>query len=147
MKSVKEALTGADRKSVLDDVVALIDSEVSKKSGLSGMALKAGYKVVKKLKGGRMIHMATNHMLNDFTAAIAPLHEEFRAADGSGFAAFLVSNDVRAAEALLGITDQRAARAQTKVLKKTYSKLRPQALGHVKEALPALGHLIDKYAG
>jgi hypothetical protein len=147
MKSVREALTGADRGSVLRDVVALIDSEVSKKSGLSGMALKGGYKVVKKLKGGRMVHAATDHMLNDFTEAIAPLHEEFVSAGQGSFDDFLRVNNGRAAEALLGITDVRAAKAQHKVLKKTYSKLRPQAVGHVKEALPALGRLVEKYTG
>ena len=146
MKPVKEALGEADRSKVVDDVVKLIDAEVARKGGLSGMALKGGYKVVKKLKGGRMIHRATDHMLDDFTEAIAPLHEDFVGQGGQGsFSDYLRKNDTAATNALLNITDRRAAKAENQLMKKTYAKLRPQAVTHVKDALPGLGRLIDKY--
>ncbi len=146
MKPMNEALAEANRSKLLDDVVGLIDEEVGRKGGLSGMALKGGYKVVKGLKDGRMIHKATDQMLDEFTGAIAPLHDEYRqkGAEGS-FADFLKRNEGRASDALLNVTDRRAAKAEHQIMKKTYEKLRPQAVGHVKEALPGLGRLIDKY--
>ena len=49
------------------------------------------------------------------------------------------------AEALLGITDDRAARAPGGVVKKSYEKLRPTAKKHVEEAVPGVARLIDKH--
>lgn len=146
MKTLKEVLAAADRNKLIDDVVSLIDSEVASKGGLSGMALKGGYTMVKKLKGGRMIHKAVGFLLDDFTGAVEPLHDEYREAGAAGsFADYLVRNDRRAVDALLKITDDRIGQAENPVIKKTYSKLRPQATGHVKAALPGLGRLIDGY--
>ena len=42
----------ATRASIIDDVVGLIDGEVGKQKGLSGMAVKAGYKLVQGVKAG-----------------------------------------------------------------------------------------------
>jgi len=145
MKPMKEALAAADRQTLIADVVKLIDSEVKSKSGLSGLALKSGYKVIKKLKNGRMISSAVNNLLDEFTNAIAPLHDEFRDSSETSFANFLNSNSARATDALLSITDERARIADHKVLRSTYNKLRGQAVKHVKDALPGLGHLIDSY--
>lgn len=146
MKPLKQALEEAERSKLIDDVVTLIDGEVARKGGISGMVLRKGYKVVKSLKGGRMIHRASDHLLDDLTGAIIPLHDEFREGGASGsFADYLKRNESRAAGALLAITDGRAARAQHALMKRTYKTLRPQAEKHVKEALPGLGRLIDGY--
>ena len=146
MSYLEEKLAEIDRNVVIDDTVSLIDQEVASKSGLTGMALKGGYKGVRRLKGGRMIHKAVNHMLDDFTQALAPLHEDFRAQqDTTAFGAFLLKHQTRASEALLGITDAKIKEAQNKVVISTYSKLRKQAGKHVVDALPGVGRLIDKH--
>lgn len=147
MKSLVEVVKDpARRPAVIRDATTLIDQEVSSKSGLSGLALKGGYKVVRSLKGGRMIPDAVNHLLDEFAAAIEPLHAEYRDGDqGGDFAAFLGRNDTRASNALLAITDRRAERSDNRVLVKTYRKLRPSAVEHVRSALPGLGRMVDRY--
>lgn len=148
MSSLSEILDSADRATLVNDVVGVIEGEVSRKSGITGLALKGGYKVVKRLKKGRMIHLAADNLLDDFAKALDPVWDEYVEAGKSGsFANHLQRNDRRAADALLAITDGRARRAETPVIKKTYQKLRGQAQKHVIEALPAVGRLIDKYAG
>lgn len=145
-RSLKEVLAAVDRKKLVDDVVQLIDDEVSRKGGVTGLALKGGYAVVKKLKGGRMIHLAADNLLDDFTVALDTIYSRFQAEGGQGgFTAFLARHEQEATNALLGITDGRAARAEHAVLKKTYEKLRPQAEKHVKEALPGVGRLVSRY--
>ena len=147
MSSLSEVLQAADRKKLVDDVVRVIDGEVSRKSGITGLALKGGYKVIGKLKGGRMIHLAADNLLDDFARALDPVWDEYIAAGGTGsFAHYLARHEARAANALLAITDARAERAETPIIKKTYMKLRGQANKHVIEALPAVGRLIDTYA-
>lgn len=143
---LKEKLGEVDRDAVIKDTVSLIDDEVSRKGGLSGMALKTGYKAVKKLQNGRMIEKAVNRLLDDFTDALAPLHDDYREQDSvKGFDKFLSSKSDEAASALLSITDKRAERADHKVLRSTYNKLRGQAQKHVVDALPGVGRLIDKH--
>ena len=126
----------------------MIDDEVGKKSGLTGMAIKGGYKVVKKLDGGQMIPRTVDGLLDEFCGAIEPLHAEYRDADASGsFASFLQGRSNDAVNALLSITDGRAQRTRHKVLKKTYQKLRPMAEKNVVEALPGVGRVIDRHCG
>lgn len=147
MGELKSRLDQVDRDIVIDDTVKLIDAEVKSKSGLSGMALKGGYKVVKRLKGGRMIEEAVDGLLDEFSEALDPLYEEFLDKDTpKTFERYLARKDDEATNALLSITDNRAKRADNKVLKKTYNKLRGQAEKHVKQALPGVGRLIDEHA-
>ncbi len=146
MSYLEEKLKEADRDAVIRDTVTLIDSEVASKSGLSGKLLKAGYKAVKSLKGGRMIEKAVNMLLDDFTAALAPLHDDFRAQEGTrDFGTFLNQHKQSATDALLKITDDRAEKAEQKLIRSTYKKLRGQAEKHVHAALPGVGKLIEKH--
>ena len=52
---------------------------------------------------------------------------------------------MRIADALLTISDERAARSTNGTLKKTYEKLRPTGKKHVEAAVPRVGRLIAKY--
>lgn len=147
MADLKRRLDEVDRASVITDTVKLIDEEVARKSGVTGLALKGGYKVVKKLRGGRMIEEAVDHLLDDFSTALSPLYADYCASpDTASFEQHLSQNADEAADALLGITDAKLERAENKVIIKTYEKLRGQAEKHVVEALPGVGRLIDHHA-
>ena len=147
MADLKERLAETDRDIVIRDSKKLIDAEVSRKSGVTGLALKGGYKVVKRLRGGRMIEEAIDYLLDDFTDALDPMYQEYLEAEDEGsFEVYLSDRTGEAADALLAITDGKAKRAENKVLLKTYKKLRGQAKKHVEEALPGVGRLIDEHA-
>ncbi|MFP4598466.1 MAG: DUF6918 family protein [Persicimonas sp.] len=147
MGELKTRLETSERDEVVDDVLSLIDDEVSNKSGLSGMAIKTGYKVVKRLQGGDLLRDAADNLLDPFAEALDPMYADYlETPDSDSFEQYLSNHRSEATEALLSITDGRAERADNKVLKKTYSKLRGQAEKHVNEALPGTGRLIDKHA-
>lgn len=147
MADLKARLAETDRDIVIRDSVHLIDDEVARKSGVTGLALKGGYKVVKKLRGGRMIEDAVDYLIDDFTDALDPMYQEYlESAEYHTFEGYLNTRASTAADALLGITDAKAERAENKILIKTYQKLRGQAEKHVVEALPGLGRLIDEHA-
>ena len=146
MTTLTQRLDTVERQDVIEDSAKLIDDEVASKSGLSGMALKGGYKVVKKLKPN-MIEEAIDHLLDDFSAALDPLYQDFLESDDvETFEEYIQDHDGRAANDLLSITDERAEKSDHRVLKKTYQKLRGQAEKHVRQALPGVGRLIDKHA-
>jgi hypothetical protein len=147
MADLKARLAETDRDLVIRDSAKLIDAEVGSKSGVTGLALRGGYKVVKRLRGGRMIEEAVDYLLDDFTDALDPMYQEFlESDDDTSFERFLRSRTSEAADALLAITDGKAKRAENKVLLKTYNKLRGQAKKHVEDALPGVGRLIDDHA-
>lgn len=136
----------AKRPALLSDAERLVDDEVKNKSGLSGMAVKAAYAVVTKVKPG-MIREALDHLLDAFIERLEPLFAEHMKSsdDPKAFGAFLQKNADRAADALLGVTDDRAKRAQNKTLKSAYEKLRPQAKKHVVEAIPGASRVFAKH--
>lgn len=129
----------------------LIAAEVESKRGLAGMAVKAAYKVVKAIKPGVMGELVTN-LLPDFAAALDPMHEEsVEVAERGGrplsevFPTHLESSRPRTAEALLSVTDKRAAVAKNRTLKKAYDKLRGVAQQHVEAAVPGLARTIAPF--
>lgn len=134
------------RGPILTDCERLIQDEVDRKSGLSGMAIKGAYKIVCAIKPG-IIREAMDHLLDAFVDALEPLFAEHLAGGGApeGFADYLRGHTGVGADALLGITDARAARAQQKTMKKAYEKLRPQAKKHVEEALPRAGDVLVRH--
>ncbi len=144
--SLTEVLKDAAiRPDVINDAALLIDSEVASKRGISGTLLKSGYALVKRLNKGRFVHEVLEALLDDFVASIEPIHESFRAAPTERFAERLCAEEDRATQALLSVTDQRAQSSKHAMVRKTYLKLRPKAEDHVKQALPGLADLIDKY--
>lgn len=146
MTSLTEKLNATDRAAVVRDATHLVDEEVARKSGLSGMALKAGFKVIKAIKPG-IIEEVLDHLLDEFSNALNPLYGRYLAQEqDKSFGAFLGHHEREATQALLNITDARARRTQNKAIKSTYDSLRGQAERHVAEALPGLGRLIDRHA-
>lgn len=144
MPTLTESLTDPSKKTaVVDDCCKLIDEEVADKSGISGLAIKAGYAAVKGIKPGFVRHVVED-LLPEFAKALEPIHGE---AAGKASSAHLISNGARAADALLGITDAKAKHAKSGVVKGTYEKLRPTAKKHVEQAIPRLARLIEKHAG
>jgi len=147
MPELQDRLDEIDREELVDDVVQLIDEEVQEKGGLTGMALKGGYNAVKRLKDGRMIHDAADGLLDDFSAALSPLYDDYLGDESyETFESYLGDHQQEGADALLSITDERAEETDQNFLAETYQKLRGQAEGHVTDALPRVGRLIDKHA-
>ncbi|MCC6333870.1 MAG: hypothetical protein IT380_07765 [Myxococcales bacterium] len=136
------------RPVILADCVKLIDEEVASKGGLSGLAIKAAYKVVCAVKPG-IIRESMDQLLDDFVHRLEPFYVDHRK-DGAAPGAFgetLNKRGAEVADALLGITDDRAKKARHATLKGAYEKLRPQAKKHVEEAVPRVGRTLAAHLG
>jgi hypothetical protein len=145
MPSLKEQLgSGEKRSQVIEDAVKVLDAEVADKGGLTGLAVKGGYKVVQGVRPGFVKDVVTS-LLDDFLEAMDPLYQEAQQKSRPA-GAYLLENKSRVAEALLGVTDRKAQRADNGMLKKAYEKLRPMAKGQVEAAAPRLAQLLEKHA-
>jgi hypothetical protein len=144
MGSLVDALTAEGNKSdVVKDCVELIDAEVKDKGGISGLAIKAGYSAVKGIKPG-FVAGAVEDMLPEFARVLDPIYADAKS-QNKGVSDFFSSNSSRVADALLSITDAKAARARSGVAKSAYDKLRGTAKKNVEQAVPRLGRLVEKY--
>lgn len=145
MGTLREKLSdGATRQQVIESAIKVIDAEVSDKGGLGGMAIKAAYGMVKGIAPGIM-HKLLNGMLDDFMDSLQPFYDK-ASQSGTDFKQLLVRDPSAAANALLSVTDRRAAKADAGALKKGYEKLRPTAQKHVEQALPRVADLVKSFA-
>lgn len=146
MPSLTDALTDPAKKpAIVADCLVLIDQEVADKGGLSGMAIKAGYAAVKGIKPG-FVQNVVDDLVPEFAKALDPIYAEAHA-KGASVDAHFTANAGRVADALLAITDGKAQRSKSGVVKGTYDKLRGTAKKNVESAVPRLGKLILKHAG
>ena len=133
----------ARRASVIEDVCRLVDDEVGKQKGLSGVAVKAGYKLVQGVKPG-FVRNVVQRLLPDFATALDPYVDKAQAA-GQSCGDFFSSNTPEIAEALLAVTDGRVEGSDHGSVKGAYGKLRGSARKNVEAAVPGLGQIIDSY--
>lgn len=146
MASLAEVLTSeAKRAQVVDDCLQLIDHEVEDKGGISGMAIKAGYAAVKSIRPG-FLKQVVHDLLPEFATAVDPVYQE-AVAQSQPVAAHFAANASRVADGLLAITDEKAKRTKSGVVKATYERLRGTAKKNVEAAVPRLGKLVEKHAG
>ena len=144
--SLKDHLTKPGmREQVIKDASKVLDAEVSDKSGFSGVAVKAGFKVVRGLQPD-FVPKAIDALLDDFVAQIEPFYNDWKAGGRGTLKEHFVANGPAVAHALLQITDARAAKNPHKTLVKTYEKLRPKAKEHVVAAMPRVGLLIERHS-
>jgi hypothetical protein len=145
MPTLTEALTSESKKSaVVEDCMHLIDEEVHDKGGLTGLAIKAGYKTVQGIKPG-FVRQVVVDLLPEFASALEPIYADARAAGGSIKTHFTSHSD-QVADALLTITDEKAKRSKSGMVKGTYEKLRGSAKKNVEAAVPRLAAMIEKHA-
>src|SRR5262245_32246922 len=79
---LKDILLADDKRpQTLGDCVQLVESEVASKSGLTGIAVKGAFAVVKAVKPG-FVREAVDHLLDEFVQQLEPFYAEWQKAGG-----------------------------------------------------------------
>ena len=84
-------------------------------------------------------------LLPEFATAFDPIYQEAKT-KGTPVGDFFKNNSARVADSLLAITDSKAERSKSGVVKGTYEKLRGTAKKNVEAAVPRLATMVQKYA-
>ena len=130
---------------VTSDTLALVDSELASKSGMSGTAVKVAFKAVTAFAPG--YYQETVHgMIPNMVYQLSPFWADFQVSGGADFGDYLSKRGDEVSEALLSITDARAANSTHPTIVKAYQAVRGNAAKHVVAALPQVGALVQKYA-
>jgi hypothetical protein len=141
-ETLQEALLAPDvRPNVVADAVTLVDEEVSEK----GLIIKGAYKTVTAF-ASNIVKDVVDALLPDFLAKLEPYWADFTASGGGAFGDYLAARGEEVSEALLSVTDARAAASERAPLRKAYNAVRPSGVKNVESALPRLGALVQKYA-
>jgi hypothetical protein len=145
MGSLVEAVKDpVKRPAVISDCVRMLDAEVSGKRGLSGVAVKAGFKAIKKFKPD-IVPSALEDLIDDFAAKVDPFWLECQS-NGQSAGSFFVAKKTAIANALLEITDDRAQKSRHRSLVKAYKGLRGKAVDHIGAAMPRFSEIVVRHA-
>lgn len=145
MGSLVEVLKDNHKRSaVITDCEQMLEAEVADKKGLSGVAVKGAFKLVKKFKPG-MIRLTLDDMIDELAEKVDPFWKECQSS-GDDAGSFFQRKKVDVANALLGITDGRMERSPNRGIKKAYSSLRPKAVDYIGQAMPRFSAIIKKHA-
>jgi hypothetical protein len=139
-------LTPENKPKVVADCFTLIDQGVAEQSGVSGTAVKLAYKAVNAFMPGHVRYMVES-MLPDMVDKLEPYWADFSASGSGAFGDYLAKRGPEVSEALLSVTDARAAASNRAVILKAYGSVRKGASKHIEAALPRLGEMVTKYTG
>ena len=145
MATLQEMLTPDVEPQFVADCRALIDGEVSGKSGVSGTAVKAAYKVAATFAPGYYTETIKS-ILPDMLDALEPFWADFLESGTAEFGDYLAKRGDEAADALLSVTDRMADVSGRAAIVKAYKLVRGSAGRNIEAALPALGALLQTYA-
>jgi hypothetical protein len=146
MATLQEMLLAPDvQPKVHTDVLALVDSELASKSGVSGAAVKVGFKAITAFAPG-YYQETVQSMIPGMTEALAPFWADFQTSGGADFGDYLAKRGDEVSVALLAVTDDMAARSGRPTIVRAYNAVRGGAGKHIQTALPNLGATIQKYA-
>ena len=145
MASLVQAVQDQQKRPlIIKDCEALINDQVNQKRGMTGIAVKGAFKMIRSFKPG-IIPRSVDDMLDEFSEKIDPFWTRCQN-EKQDPTQFFSRNSTEISNALLSITDERARNSPNKVLIKAYGSLRKKAVEHVSAALPDLAKLIAKHA-
>ena len=144
--TLQEILLGpGTRPQVIADCYALLEQEISEKSGVSGTAVKLAYKTVNTFMPGHIRNMVAK-LLPDMVNQLEPFWADFSNSGSSGFGDYLPKRGAEVAQALLSVTDAKAGSSSRPTIVKAYGSVRGSAAKHIEAALPRVGDLVMRYA-
>jgi hypothetical protein len=143
MMGLTEQLTdeGIARRIALD-CAQLMDDQVSSKSGVSGIAIKATYRVVKGLSAD-YIPNAIHHLLPEAMKALEPMWEE--GMQSGDPVRYLTQNSEVTAETILSVTDAKIQGARNKLICTSYNQLRRSVKNDITAAIPGFAEILGKH--
>ncbi|MBX2800904.1 MAG: hypothetical protein KTR31_24700 [Myxococcales bacterium] len=128
----------AKRGAILAGCEKLVQDEVAATTGMSGVALRAGFKAFRSLRPD-MLRRALERLVPLFLPVI---QRHWEAAGDRGPGTHFASRRDDIADELLAVTDGLAERASNRVLVRTYRTLRGRARHYVVAAVPKIPDVV-----
>ncbi|HEX3513205.1 MAG TPA: hypothetical protein VHT26_04295 [Trebonia sp.] len=141
----EQLLTPENAPHLIADTKALVDSELASK-GITAAPLKGAYKAVTAFAPGYYDEVITA-ILPGVVYQLEPYWADFLTSGSADFGDYLAKRGGEASESLLAVTDDMAENSGRAAVVRAYRLVRGGASKNIEAALPALGALVQKYAG
>jgi len=128
------------RQSLIGDCVLLIESQVSQKTGLYGIAVKTAFAAIQRLSP-RIIYKAMDALIDDLATCLEP----FIRKDPSHIVATFTAERNEICTRLLEVSDNRVNGVDIDLIQSIYRKLRPKADKHIIPTIPDIGIMIQHH--
>lgn len=143
MTDLSNLLSPANRSQVVQELTRLVDTTVSRQSGLTGMALKSAVAAGKKADPDA-IPNGINQALPQLVSELQPYFDRYEGGNAANFGAFLASRGGEVVEKILAAVDASTDQMPGPA-KAAYSTLRGKAAGVIEPALPEFGKIIERH--
>lgn len=143
MPSLNELLNTPERRpQVLAACAELVEDELNRAKGMSGIALRTAFSVIQALDK-EFVRKALDKLFDDFIGRLEPFWSQ---TTPSNVEQEWSRKAPDVADALLGAADAKVARAKNQTVQKVYKKLRPKAAPYVENAVPGLAQVLTSFA-
>ena len=142
MTDLSNLLSPANRSQVVQELTRLVDTTVSRQSGLTGMALKTAVAAGKKADA---IPKGVDKFLPQIVDELGPYWSAYTASGQQGFGQFLSEREDEVVKSILDAGDKQVDSMPGPV-KKAYSTLRGKAAKIVGPAIPEFGDIVERFA-
>ena len=136
-------LAPARRDALVRKTASWIERYVAERSGLRGMALRAGLSAVQAARPD-VVPRAVARLLPEFAVALEPLWQRSRASGERDFSAFLRQHADEATAALMAVADARVAASSHHALARGYRGLRGTLEKELAGLLPDVARMIGQ---
>ncbi|HUR41274.1 MAG TPA: hypothetical protein VM240_08910 [Verrucomicrobiae bacterium] len=147
MTTLKELLLGGDRRdAAVRGMTDWVERFVVEKSGLRGIALRAGLSAAKAARPD-IVPRAVARLLPEFADALEPLWQRFQKSGERDFGAFLKRHSEEAGAAIMGVADARVAASSNRALHSGYKGLRGTLEKELDNLLPGIAKMLAQNLG
>lgn len=144
MTTLADLLLAPDRQArLVARTSEWVERYVHESHGLRGMALKAGLAAAKAARPDA-VSRAVTRLLPEFTRALEPYWQKFRASGEPDFAAFLKRHARPASADMMAAVDTRIAGSPNKTLHAGYKRLRGTLAAELEKLLPDIARMIGR---
>lgn len=131
------------RLNIAEDCVKLMDNQVEAKTGITGILFKTLYKGIKSISPN-YVQKAIFGLIPPVSQAINPLWDEGK--EKGNPVTYLQNNPTLTTNTILSVTDERIKKAQNKIIKVSYEKVRNFLQDEIEQVVPQLAEILGKYA-
>lgn len=139
----EQLLAPERREAVVSDACDLIDDQVARASGATGLVMRSAYAVVRGVRPNA-VPSVVDELLPEFAAQVEQYHQE-SSRTGRPLVDVLHDDPGAVADALLAVADRRVARSRRGPVRAAYKRVRGLAKRQVQAALPGAAELVEKH--
>jgi len=141
----EQLLSEPRRSALINDLAVLFENHVGSLKGLKGMGMKTGLSMLRAARPNALPEAVTR-LLPESLAHLEPEYSAWQKAGAKqGFDAYLLRDQAKLTDRLIGVVDDRVGASQNSTLRTMYPKLRGNIASEVSALAPRLAQILVRH--